>query len=133
MNELQQKWREEFCSVLACKDAFTENAALTHSYHDRRLPEFLKEIIQAHGQDRVQRVLAATVNRAPWDGRYYRSVKEWAAQIEPFPQFPGHQEEARDFSEFCINDHPIIVIATVRLLMNWEKELARPKRKEPAQ
>jgi hypothetical protein len=132
MDELQQKWREEFRAVIACKNAFMENAALSHSYYDdRKLPEFLKEIIQAHGQDRVRQVLAATVNHAPWDGRYYRSVKEWAAQVEPFPQFPGHQGEPRDFSEFCINNHPVIVNDTVRLLMNWEKELTHPKRKEP--
>lgn len=131
MNELQQKWREEFRAVLACKDAFTENAALSHSYHDRKLPKFLKEIIQAHGQDRVRQVLAATVNHALWDGRYYLTVKEWAARVKPFPQFPGHQGEPRDFHEFCINAHPVIINDTVRLLMKLEKELAHPMRKEP--
>lgn len=28
MNELQQKWREEFRAIIDCKNAFIENAAL---------------------------------------------------------------------------------------------------------
>ncbi|MGI6629877.1 MAG: hypothetical protein ACOX4H_05020 [Bacillota bacterium] len=46
MEELKQKWYEEFRAVLACKNAFMQNAALSHSYYDHKLPEFLKEIIQ---------------------------------------------------------------------------------------
>ena len=57
MEELQQKWREEFRAVLACKNAFMENAALSHSYYDHKLPEFLKELLRVHGQDRVRQVL----------------------------------------------------------------------------
>ena len=131
MDELQQKWRKEFRAILDCKNDFTKNFALSQSYHDRRLPEFLKGIIEAHGQDRVRQVLASTVNHASWDGRYYRTVREWAAQVEPFPQFPGHQGEPRDFHEFCINEHPVIVNDTVRLLMKQEREFAHPMRKEP--
>jgi hypothetical protein len=131
MVELQQKWREEFRALIACKNAFMKNAALSRSYHDLKLPEFLKGIIVTHGQDRVRQVLAATVNHAPWDGRYDRTVKEWAARVEPFPQFPGHQGEPRDFHEFCLNVHPVIVNDTARLLMKREKELIHPKRKEP--
>ncbi|MEW5920544.1 MAG: DUF3849 domain-containing protein [Bacillota bacterium] len=110
------KWRQEFRAVIDCKNAFTENAALSRSYHDRKLPEFLKEIIVAHGWDRVRQVLAATVNHAPWNGRYDHTVKEWAARVEPFPQFSGHQGEPRDFYEFCLNTHPVIVNDTARLL-----------------
>lgn len=76
-------------------------------------------------------MLAATINHAPWDGRYYREVKAWAVQVDPFPQFPGHQGEPRDFYELCINEHPVIVNDTARLLMQQEKELSHPTRKEP--
>jgi hypothetical protein len=131
MDELQQKWREEFRAVLDCKNAFMKDFALSRSYHDRRLPEFLKGIIKAHGQDRVCQVLASTVNHALWDGRYYRVVKEWATQVEPFPQFPGHHGEPRDFYEFCLNEHPVIVNDTARMLMKQERELSHPTRKEP--
>lgn len=131
MDELQQKWREEFRAVLDCKNAFTKDFALSHNYHGHKIPEFLKEIIEAHGQDRVSQVLAATVNHASWDGRYYRAVKEWAAQVKPFPQFPGPQGDPRDFHEFCLNVHPVIVNDTARLFMKQEKEIANPERKEP--
>ena len=120
------KWREEFRVIIDCKNAFSENAALSRSYHDRKLPEFLEGIIATHGHDRVQQVLAATVSHAPWDGRYDRTIKEWAARVEPFPQFPGHQGEPRDFHEFCINEHPVIVNDMARLLMKREKGLVQP-------
>lgn len=126
-DELVQKWREEFRAILDCKNAFMENLALSQSYHDRRLPEFLKTIIEAHGQERVRQVLAATINHASWDGRYYRPVKEWAAQVEPYPQYPGHQGETRHFHEFCLNDHPVMA----QLLMMQERELSHTARKEP--
>ena len=51
MEELQQKWREEFRAVLACKNAFMENAALSHSYYDHKLPEFLKNSFEC--MDRI--------------------------------------------------------------------------------
>ena len=125
------KWGEEFRAIIDCKNAFSENAALLSSYHDRKLPEFIKGLIKAHGQDRVRQVLAATINHASWDGRYSRTVKEWAAQVEPFPQFPGHQGEMRNFHEFCLNAHPVIVNDTARLLMKQERELSHPVPKEP--
>lgn len=131
MDELQQKWRDEFRAVLDCKNALQKDFALSRSYHDRKLPEFIKGTIEAHGQDRVRQVLTATINHASWDGRYYRSVKEWAAQVEPFPQFPGHQGELRDFHEFCLSAHPVIVNDTARLLMKQEREFSHPVRKEP--
>lgn len=133
MNNYQNvdEWRQEFCTLIACKQAFMKDAALSRSYHDRRLPEFLHDIIQAHGQDRIRQVLATTINHASWDGRYCRAVKEWAVQVEPFPQFPGHQGEPRDFYEFCLNEHPVIVNDTARMLIRQERELSQPARKEP--
>ena len=125
------KWRLEFHALIDCKNAFMDDFALSHSYHDRKLPEFLKGIIDTHGKDRVRQVLATTINHASWDGRYYHAVKEWAAQVEPFPQFPEHQGESREFYEFCLNEHPVIVNDTARMLMKQEKELSHPTRKEP--
>jgi len=120
--EIREKWRKKFHAIIDCKNDLIKNHALSRSYHERKLPEFLKEIIDAHEQECVRQVLAATINHAPWDGRYYSEVKEWAAQVEPFPQFPGHQGELRDFYELCIDVHPVIVNDTARLLMKWEKK-----------
>lgn len=124
------EWRQAFYVIIDCKNAFMENSVLSHSYFDHKLPEFIKEISQKHGEDRVRQVLATTINQAPWDGRYYREVKAWAVQVEPFPQFPGHEGEPRDYDEFCLNAHPVIINDIVRLVMKQEKELAHPKRKE---
>lgn len=131
MNGLEQKWREEYRAVPACKRMLAENEALLHRHCNRKLQEFLKETAQVHGQERVCRVLAATINQNYWDGRYCRAVKEWAAQVEPFPQFPGHWGKTRDLDEFCINEHPVIINEAVRLLLKQDKELSGPKRKEP--
>lgn len=125
------EWRKEFYAIIDCKKAFMDNSALSHSYFDHKLPEFLKSIIQKHGQERIRHVLATTIKHAPWDGRYYREVKAWVAQVDSFPQFPGHEGEARDYDEFCLNAHPVIINDIVRLVMKKEKELTHPKRKEP--
>ena len=133
MKEFQngEGWRQGFYAIIDCKNAFSGNPALSHSYFDHKLPEFLKGIIQKHGLEYVRQVLATTINHAPWDGRYYREVKTWAAQVDPYPQFPGHEGEPRDYYEFCRNAHPVIINDIVRLLIKQERELAHPKRKEP--
>jgi hypothetical protein len=59
------------------------------------------------------------------------NAEEWAAQVKPFPQFPGHQREARDFYEICISTLLVIVNDTARVLMKQERELFHPIRREP--
>ena len=131
MDELEQKWRQEFHAVIDCTKTCTENGSLSNSYINHKLSDFLKEIVQKHGLTRIRQALATTINHSSWDGRYYREVKAWAAKVEPFPQFPGHTGEPRDSREFCINAHPVILNDLARLLMKQEKELTYPVHKEP--
>ena len=131
MDELEQQWREEFHAVIDCTKACTESGALSNSYFKHKLPEFLKGIIQKHGISFVRQALATSINHASWDGRYNHEVKAWATKVEPFPQFPGHAGEPRDFHEFCINAHPVILNDLARLLMKQEKELVHSAHKEP--
>jgi len=130
MNDLQHKWQEEFDSVLACKEAMTKDSKLSYYFQSRQLPRLLNEIVQVHNPERVRLLLAATINKASWDGRYCRAVKEWAAKVEPFPQFPNNQGEPREFYEFCLNEHPYIVNDMTRLFMKMEKEQKINKARE---
>jgi hypothetical protein len=131
VDEPEQKWRQKFHAIIDFTKDCVENGALSNSYINHKLPKFLKGIVQKHGVNHVRLALATTINHASWDGRYYREVKAWAAKVEPFPQFPGHTGEPRDFHEFCINAHPVILNDLARLLMKLEKELARQDHKEP--
>ncbi len=50
-------------------------------YHERRMPEFLAEMADKYGIDRVKIVLASTIQLAEHDGRYYPSTKADAAKV----------------------------------------------------
>ena len=65
---------------IACKEAI-ENA-IAENYHDNRLDTCcVKDIIDCFGVDRVEYVLANTVQHKDWDERFSRSNREWAKTI----------------------------------------------------
>ena len=73
-------YRLSFKANVACKEAI--ETAIAENYHDNRLDTCcVKDIIDRFGMDRVEYVLAATVQVKDWDERFSRRNKEWAATI----------------------------------------------------
>lgn len=65
--------------------------AIDDHYRDNRLDvSCAKDIIQTFGMERVQTVLASTIQAAEWDGRYSDANKKWAKSI-PIPDEVGRE------------------------------------------
>ena len=72
-----------------CRRAIEET--IREHYRDNRLDvSCAKEIIDTFGMERVQTVLASTIQAAEWDGRYSDSNKKWAKSI-PIPDESGRE------------------------------------------
>ena len=65
---------------IACKKAIEET--IRENYNDNRLDSScVKQIMERFGVDRVEYVLANTVQYKDWDERFSRSNREWAKTI----------------------------------------------------
>ena len=66
-----QKWRDSKTESIACRDAVDK--------------AILDTVIAAYGKERVELILAATIQEKAHDGRFSRDNKEWAASV-PMPE-----------------------------------------------
>lgn len=59
-------------------------SAINGNYRDNRLAteNALKSVLGQHSADRVQIILAWQIKLRPWEGRYSRANKEWAASVD---------------------------------------------------
>ena len=123
-------WKESHKINKDCRDFINEKAG--NAYHDRLLPEFIKELTETFGLERSVFVTARFVVTADWDGRYGSDVKERAALVD----FQDITDTAtrRDAGEHIkmstvdrtqdlySNVHPCILNDIFRSLMKIEKE-----------
>ena len=75
-NEEQDLWRESLKESCDCARAIEH--AIGENYHDNRLDDCAKAIIERYGFNRVNWVLANTVQQKAEDGRISAANKEWA-------------------------------------------------------
>lgn len=121
------EWRASRKATEACAEQFSKEFGA--AYHDRRMPEFLKEMADKYGLERCKIVLASTVQLAEHDGRYYPSIKAEAAKVH----IPGTDTEdhARDIRySYATNCHPVMINSAFRELQKMERECGQEK--EPA-
>ena len=75
-----EAYRASYKANVACKDAIEQ--AISNHYRDNRLSnEGTKSVLAQFGAERVQYVLANTVQHKDWDGRISRDNKEWAKTV----------------------------------------------------
>lgn len=78
-NELDA-YRASRQTNIACKEAIED--AIRENYYDNRLDiTCVKTIMERFGMDRVEYVLANTVQFMDWDERFSRNNREWAKTI----------------------------------------------------
>ena len=93
------------------------------------MPEFLAEMADKYGMERVKIVLASTIQLADHDGRYYPSTKADAAKIHiPGTDTEDYSKDIRRF--YAINCHPVMVNSAFREIQKMERD--KEKAKDPA-
>jgi len=94
-NEVQD-WRDSCRENCDCARAIERSIA--KHYHDNTLEDGTKEIISRYGFDRVNWVLANTLQEKSHDGRFSRENREWAKD------FCIPSDDVR--LHFCVEAHP---------------------------
>lgn len=66
----------------------------------------VQNAIEQCGMERLQYVLAFTVQWKDWDGRFGRDVKEWAKRFDI--------QAATEWSRFIVESHPAVLDGFIR-------------------
>lgn len=106
------EWRESYKENRFC--ARTIEKVITENYKDNKLHECAKQVIEEFGFDRVNWVLANTVQQNLEDGRISEENKEWAKGI--------YIPKDEDRWHFAVTSHPGLLDLFVRDARNaWEE------------
>ena len=107
---------------ISCKEAIEE--AIDGNYKGNSLDAkaAVQEVLDRFGPERVQTVLAATVQDKEWDARFSRENKAWA-QTVPMPE---GSEDGNRRSHWIVDSHP----GLVNLFVDQVRDLAREREKE---
>ena len=101
---------------LACRDGMEE--IIRNSFDGARLDSnCARKAIEEFGIQRVELVLAVTIQRRSWDGRFSQRVKEWA-NARSIP--PRELERG-----YTLNTHSVVVDGFVRQYLQTVEEMAR--------
>lgn len=117
----EQAVQEERLNI-SCKEAIEK--AIDGNYRGNSLDAkaAAQEVLDQFGPERVQTVLAATVQDKDWDGRFSRENKAWAQTV---PMQEGGENRNRR-SHWVVDSHP----GLVNLLVDQVRDMVREREKE---
>lgn len=94
-------WRASFRENVRCKQAIER--AISRDFDGMHLQEdCARSVVQEFGFQRVQFVLANTLQEKDWDGRFGSSNLQWA-KATFIPTDEAHN------AQFCVNSHPAVL------------------------
>ena len=91
-------WRESHKENCDCARAIERAIAEAHDYQNHHLNDATAPIIERYGFDRVNFVLASTIQEKSHDGRFSHQNKEWANSF----YLPADEERW----QYCVDSHP---------------------------
>lgn len=98
-------WRENHRQNIACKNAIEK--VISEEFDGYRLgKDAAARVIDEFGYDRVNWVLAKTLQKLSYDGRFSRENQEWAKGFY-FPEDKAGSIDHHD--EFTVNSHPAVL------------------------
>lgn len=120
-NELDQFRNSNIQNALCCEAI---EQAISNGFDGFRLnPEVVTPVINTFGVDRVQYVLANTVQLKMYDGRFSEGNKQWANTI----QIVDDNGAAFDRRlHFAINSHPVVLDGFISLARKEIQERIKP-------
>lgn len=114
-----EQWRASSNIIQKCARQF--NKQYENAYNQKKLPEFLNQMVNQYGIDRCKIVLASTIQLSAKDGRYDAEAKEAASKVF----IPGKIEDdyQRDSRElYRVNCHPVTVNAAFHEILGIEQK-----------
>ena len=131
--ELDQ-FRQSNVANIACRAAIEK--AISENFDGMRLrADAVAQVLSEFGADRVQFVLANTVQQKSWDGRFSRENKAWAAAFSIEPDVVMGMDRR---VQFIVNSHPAVLNGFIDLVRKAVLEQDRVSirshlQKQPAQ
>lgn len=109
--ELDQ-FRQSNVANIACRAAIEK--AISENFDGMRLrADAVAQVLSEFGADRVQFVLANTVQQKSWDGRFSRENKAWAAAFSIEPDVVMGMDRR---VQFIVNSHPTVLEGFIGLV-----------------
>ena len=119
--ELDQ-FRQSNVANVACRAAIEK--AIAENFDGMRLrADAAVPVLSEFGAERVQFVLANTVQQKSWDGRFSRENKAWAAAFAIEPDVVMGMD--RRF-QFIVNSHPAVLDGFITMTRKAMIESERP-------
>ena len=122
-------YRESYQANIACKEAIEE--AISENYGNNRLnSQAVFDAVSAEfSMERIQYVLANTVQYKDWDGRISRANREWAQTV---PVVPNPDSWGGDRNCYFVVDRPHTGLTDL-FITHFRKELEKaPREKKPS-
>ena len=114
------RYRESHRTNVACKNEIEQSIAREFDGMHLR-DDCVKNVLALYGVERVQTVLAATVQQKEWDGRFSKSNKDWAFSIPlPDTNIEGGFDRR---SEFEVTTHPAVLDGFISLVRKEIREM----------
>ena len=108
--ELDQ-FRQSNVANIACRAAIEK--AIAENFDGMRLrADAAAQVLSEFGAERVQFVLANTVQQKSWDGRFSRENKAWAAAFAIEPDVVMGMDRR---IQFIVNSHPAVLDGFIRM------------------
>lgn len=121
------EWRKSHNANCACAQQFRQEYGL--AYHDRKVPEFLNDMVEKYGMERCKIVVASNIQLAMYDGRYSQEVKDAASQVVvPEASTDSFHDRRMDYITNC---HPVMLNTAMRDLVEMEQGRGQEKVSQP--
>ena len=119
--ELDQ-FRQSNVANIACRAAIEK--AIAENFDGMRLrADAAAQVLSEFGAERVQFVLANTVQQKSWDGRFSRENKAWAATFAIEPDVVMGMDRRL---QFIVNSHPAVLDGFITMTRKAALESERP-------
>lgn len=110
LNEIE-KFRNSYKANVACKTRIEQT--IRENYHENHLDteKALNQVLEEFNEDRIEYVLANTVQYKSFDGRFQRCNKDWAESINVIEDSEETGVNRNDY--FVVDTHPVLTDAFV--------------------
>ncbi len=94
-NGEREQYRESNYANHGCRDRIDELVSTHYSNNRLDVKTILQELRKEFSDERIQYVLANTIQQKPWDGRFSKANRLWSETIDIEPDFDSMGNDRR--------------------------------------